>query len=128
MTDRIVLVGMAFQGRHGVNDREKVEAQRFEVDVELELDLEPAGRDDDLTVTVDYRGVYEITRQVVESRTFELIEALADTIARDVLKENPMVGQIVVRVRKPEVSLGGPLDFAGVEIRRSREPGSGSLR
>jgi dihydroneopterin aldolase len=33
MTDRIVLANMVFQARHGVNDWEKVEAQRFEVDV-----------------------------------------------------------------------------------------------
>lgn len=121
MTDRIVLAGMAFQARHGVNDWEKTEAQRFEVDLELELDLQPAGRDDDLTVTVDYRGVYEATRQVVESRTFELIEALAEAIAHEVLAANPMVRDVVVRVRKPEVSLGGPLDYAGVELRRGRE-------
>ncbi len=121
MTDRIVLAGMAFQARHGVNDREKTEAQRFEVDLELELDLRPAGRDDDLAVTVDYRAVYEITREVVERRTFELIEALAEAIAREVLAANRAVVAVVVRVRKPEVSLGGPLDYAGVEIRRARE-------
>jgi dihydroneopterin aldolase len=120
MTDRIVLAGMAFQARHGVNDWEKTEAQRFEVDLELELDLRPAGRDDDLAVTADYRSVYELTREVVERRTFELIEALAETIAREVLAANLAVAAVVVRVRKPEVSLGGPLDYAGVEIRRER--------
>lgn len=120
MTDRIVLAGMAFQARHGVNDWEKTEAQRFEVDLELELDLGAAGRDDDLAVTADYRGVYETTREVVERRTFELIEALAETIAREILAANHAVAAVVVRVRKPEVSLGGALDYAGVEIRRER--------
>lgn len=121
MTDRIVLAGMAFQARHGVNDREKTEAQRFEVDLELELDLRPGGRADDLALTADYRAVYDITRQVVERRTFELIEALAETIAGEVLAANRMISAVVVRVRKPQVSLGGPLDYAGVEIRRARE-------
>jgi dihydroneopterin aldolase len=65
--------------------------------------------------------VYEITREVVERRTFELIEALAEVIAREVLAANLAVTAVVVRVRKPEVNLGGPLDYAGVEIRRSRE-------
>jgi 7,8-dihydroneopterin aldolase/epimerase/oxygenase len=121
MTDRIVLAGMAFQARHGVNDWEKVEPQRFEVDVELLLDARPAGVDDDLAKTVDYRRVYEVTRGVVESRTFDLIEALAETIARDVLAEHGQVGEVVVRVRKPDVRLGGPLEYAGVEVRRARE-------
>ena len=121
MSDRIVLAGMAFQARHGVNDSEKTEPQRFEVDVELALDLRPAGVSDDLTRTVDYRGVYEVTRRVVEDTTFDLIETLAESIADEVLHAHEQVAQVVVRVRKPEVQLGGPLDYAGVEIRRERE-------
>jgi dihydroneopterin aldolase len=121
MSDRIVLSGMAFQARHGVAAWEKVEAQRFEVDVELILDVQPAGLDDNLALTVDYGSVYQITRQVVESTTFNLIEALAEAIAHEVLVEHAQVGEVVVRVRKPEVRLGGPLAYAGVEIRRVRD-------
>jgi dihydroneopterin aldolase len=120
MSDRIVLAGMAFQARHGVNDWEKEQPQRFEVDIELVLDVQPAGLDDDLTRTVDYRAVYGVVRQVVESTTFNLIEALAEAIAHEILGEQPQVDEVVVRVRKPEVQLGGPLDYAGVEIRRVR--------
>jgi dihydroneopterin aldolase len=121
MSDRIVLSGMAFQARHGVEAWEKVEAQRFEVDVELILDVQPAGLDDDLARTIDYAGVYQITRQVVESTTFNLIEALAEAIAHEVLGAHALVGEVIVRVRKPEVRLGGPLAYAGVEIRRMRD-------
>ena len=121
MSDRVVLSGMAFQARHGVHHWEKVEAQRFEVDVELSLDVQRAGLDDDLTDTVDYGSVYDIVRQVVELRTFNLIEALAEAIAREILGGDARVEEVVVRVRKPEVRLGGPLDYAGVEIRRVRE-------
>ena len=85
MNDRIVLSGMAFQARHGVHPWEKVEAQRFEVDVELALDVQSAGIDDDLTKTVDYGSVYQVVRQVVESTTFNLIEALAEAIAHEIL-------------------------------------------
>jgi dihydroneopterin aldolase len=120
MTDRIVLAGMVFLARHGVNDREKVEDQRFEVDVELGLDTAPAAAGDDLALTVDYRGVRETTRRVVEETTLELIESLADRIARELLVADQRVGEVVVRVRKPDVDLGGPLDYAGVEVRRVR--------
>jgi 7,8-dihydroneopterin aldolase/epimerase/oxygenase len=121
VSDRIVLAGMVFQARHGVNEWEKAEDQRFEVDVELVLDVQPAGLDDDLTRTVDYRGVYEAVRQIVVSTTFNLLEALAEAIAHEVLVDQPNVDEVVVRVRKPEVRLGGPLDYAGVEIRRVRD-------
>ena len=121
MSDRIVLAGMTFQARHGVHDWEKVEAQRFEVDVELVLDVQPAGLDDDLTKTIDYGGVYQVTRQIVESTTFNLIEALAEAIAHELLGAHGQVDEVVVRVRKPDVRLDGPLAYAGVEIRRIRE-------
>lgn len=120
MSDRVVLSGMVFQARHGVHDWEKVEAQRFEVDVELALDVQPAGLDDDLARTIDYGAIYQVTRQVVESTTFNLIEALAEAIAHEVLNDHAQVDEVVVRVRKPEVRLGGPLAYAGVEIRRVR--------
>jgi dihydroneopterin aldolase len=120
MSDRIVLSNMAFQARHGVHDREKVEPQRFEVDVELVLDVQPAGLDDDLAKTVDYGSVYQVVRQVVESTTFNLIEALAEAIAHEILGEHAPVDEVVVRIRKPEVRLDGPLEYAGVEIRRVR--------
>jgi dihydroneopterin aldolase len=63
--------------------------------------------------------VYETCRRVVEERRFELIEALAETIARDLLAAFP-VDAVTVRVRKPWVSLGGPLRAAGVELTRRR--------
>src|SRR6476661_7334116 len=68
MTDRIVLDGMAFRAIHGVNPEEQVTPQRFEVDVEVALDLGPAGRTDDLARTIDYGRVYDRCRDVVENR------------------------------------------------------------
>lgn len=120
MPDRILLDGMVFQARHGVHDREKVTAQRFEVDVELLLDLQPAGLEDDLERTIDYGRVYETVRAIVESTTFNLIEALAEAIAHELLSDFPALEEVTVRVRKPEVQLGGPLGFAGVQVRRRR--------
>ena len=119
MTDRIVLDGMVFQGTHGVYPEEHEKPQRFEVDVELALDLAPAGRSDDLAQTIDYGRVFETCRRIVESTRFDLIEALAEAIANEILAESA-ADEVTVRVRKPEVRLGGTLRFAGVEIRRRR--------
>jgi dihydroneopterin aldolase len=108
---------MRFEGRHGYHDWELKTAQPFEVDVELVMNLQPAGIDDDLTKTVDYGRVYEIARQVVESTSFRLLEAIAEAISHEVLLAFD-VREVGVRVRKPKVKLGGPLDYAGVEIWR----------
>jgi dihydroneopterin aldolase len=119
MTDRILLTGILAEGRHGVRDHERVVPQVFEVDVELALDLGPAGASDDLDRTVDYSRVDALVRELVEGRSFLLIEALAETIATEILAGFP-VEEVVVRVRKPAVVLGGPVESVGVEIRRRR--------
>ena len=61
-------------------------------------------------------------RQIVESTSFRLLEALAEAISHEILAEFP-VAEVGVRVRKPAVQLGGPIDYAGVEIWRRRSPG-----
>ena len=125
MSDRIVLSNMVFAGRHGWFEHEQREPQRFEVDLELLLDLAPAAATDDLAATVDYADAWATVRNVVETRSYRLLETLAEAISRDVLAAYPPVDAVVVRVRKPEVDLGGPLDWEGVEIARRRSPGDG---
>jgi dihydroneopterin aldolase len=120
MSDLVCLTGMVFRARHGVHEHEQLVPQRFEVDVELGLDLRRAAASDDLADAVDYAAVYETVRETVEGERSRLIETLAGAIAERVLAAFP-VDEITVRVRKPEVRLGGPLDHAGVEIRRRRE-------
>ena len=110
---------MQFQGRHGYYDYELLNPQPFEVDVELRLNLQPAGVDDDLEQSVDYGQVYAAVRQIVESTSYRLLEALAEAISHELLADFE-VTEVAVRVRKPEVQLGGPLDYAGVEISRGR--------
>jgi dihydroneopterin aldolase len=113
---------MRFEGRHGYYDHELSKPQPFEVDVELVLNLQPAGIDDDLDKSVDYAKVYETTRQVVESTSFRLLEALAEALSHELLSEF-VVTEVGVRIRKPHVKLGGPLDHAAVEIWRRRQNG-----
>ena len=122
MTDRIVLANMRFQGRHGYYEREMLTPQPFEVDIELVLNLQPAGVDDDLEKTVDYGKVYGAVRQIVESTSYRLLEALAEAISHELLSDFEVV-EVGVRVRKPQVQVGGPLDYAGVQIWRQRSNG-----
>jgi dihydroneopterin aldolase len=120
VTDRIVLANMTFQARHGVHDWEKRNPQRFEVDVELELDLGPAGRTDNLGQTIDYGPLYDQIAAIVNGRPVDLIETLAQAVADAILGSDLRIEAVTVRVRKPEVRLGGPLDHAAVEIMRRR--------
>jgi dihydroneopterin aldolase len=120
VTDRIVLHNMVFQGRHGVFEHEQREPQPFHVDVELVLNLQPAAVDDDLEKSVDYGAVFDATRQIVESTSFRLLEALAEAIAHELLVDFPAVTEVGVRVCKPNAPIDGVFDYAGVEIWRQR--------
>lgn len=114
--DRLSLIGMRFQGRHGVLAREKVDPQRFEVDLVLHVDLAAAAATDDLAATVDYATLFDLVRAIVEGRSFDLIEALAGAIAAAVLAATgpDRVSSVEVRVRKPDAPIDG--DFETVEV------------
>ncbi len=114
---KILLHGMKFIGYHGVDPDEQNRPQPFLVDVEAEGDFTEAAARDSLALTVDYRELYEIARRTVEQERFHLLEALSEAIAGRIL-QLPRVAAVTVRVKKPQVRLGGPLDYAAVEITR----------
>lgn len=126
MSDRIVLAAMRFQGRHGVTVEERAEPQPFEVDVELAMNLQPAGLEDELERTADYARAFQLCRELVETTSFHLLEAIAEGIAHELLAAFPRVDQVTVRVRKMRPPMG-KLAWAGVEVRRGR-PGAGRRR
>ena len=119
--DRIILQGMVFYGRHGVLPAERELGQPFVVDVELWLDLRPAGLSDDLAKTVDYGEVHRVAKQVVEGEPTDLTETVAERIANATLEEHPLVEVVRVKVKKPNVRLGDTvLDGSAVQIVRRR--------
>jgi 7,8-dihydroneopterin aldolase/epimerase/oxygenase len=119
--DRIVLEGMVFHGRHGTLPAERELGQPFVVDVELRLDLRPAGLSDDLAQTVDYGEVHRLAREIVEGTPVNLTETIAERIASAVLEDHPSVNAVRVRVAKPHVRLDDTvLAGSAVEILRRR--------
>lgn len=119
-TDKIQLVGMVFYGHHGVDPIEQELGQRFIVDVDVHLDLQPAGISDDVRDTINYARIYRLVKAIVEGPSRKLLENLAEVIAQGILTELN-VGTVRVKVKKPEVPMKGSiLDYASVEIFRSR--------
>ena len=120
--DRLSLIGMRFEARHGVLAWEKETAQPFEVDLVLHADLAAAAERDDLGATVDYAALHELVRAIVEGRSFNLIEALAGAIAAAVVAatDASMVDAVEIRVRKPKAPIDGAFDTVEVALRRRR--------
>ena len=118
--DRLIISGMTFHAFHGVTEHERESGQRFEVDVELVLDLSLAGRTDLIEHTIDVREIYETVTEVVMEGNFRLIEAMAERIA-DVLFDRYNVKDVSIRIVKPYAALGGIARGIEVKIHRQRE-------
>ena len=113
----IRLHNMIFYGFHGVSPAEKETGRRFEVDLELFLDLSRAEQSDRLKDTVNYKEVYQTVHDIMTGERFSLIEAIASRIADEILtKFKP--DQVKVRVRKKIPPVPGNLDDIEVEVER----------
>ena len=114
---RIELHGIELHGYHGVLEHERREGQRFLFDVELEVG--EAGASDRIEDAVDYREVLACVHEVSDGRAYHLLEALASALADGLLTRFP-VERVKVRVRKPDVVLASPVEFAAVSAERVR--------
>lgn len=119
----IELHGLLLHGFHGVLEAEQRDGQPFLFDVELILADETPARTDRIEDAVDYRDVAAVVREVSDGQRFHLLEALAAAVA-GALVERFAVERAVVRVRKPDVELGAPVDYAAVSASASAAPSS----
>ncbi len=118
--DAVSLTGISAIGHHGVFDFERRDGQPFLVDVILHLDLRPAGTSDDLTRTAHYGEVAELVSSIIAGKPFQLIEALAETIAAEILVRYP-VEAVDVTVHKPKAPISVPFGDVAVTLHRSRQ-------
>jgi dihydroneopterin aldolase len=120
MADRITVRGLRLDGRVGVPDEERATPQLLELDIELEVDLDAAARSDELADTVDYGPLIELCRRTLDRGEFKLLEGLAGALVDRVLEEAPRASAATIRVRKLAVPVDADVDFAEVELRRTR--------
>lgn len=122
--DHIQLNGMVFFGHHGTLAPERELGQRFIIDIDLQCDLRPAARADDLAQALDYSAVYRSARAIVTGPPVRLTETLAERIADAVLTEYAQVEAVRVRVTKPNVRLEDTvLSGSTIAIVRRRDGG-----
>jgi dihydroneopterin aldolase len=122
--DSITLTGLDVFAHHGVFDFERSEGQRFVIDVTLWLDTAPAAGSDDLAKTVHYGELALAINAAATSDPVDLIETLAERIARVVLENDP-VQRVRVTVHKPDAPITVPFTDVSISITRTRT-GSGS--
>lgn len=115
MSDAIVVRGIRAEGRHGLPGERDL-PQPYVVDVEIRDDLASVAKADRLDATIDYAAVCCEVRDVIESRSFELLETLGAEIA-DRLRALG-AGSVRVRVAKPRAAEALGVEEIAVVVER----------
>jgi len=109
-----------FYAYHGVLTDEQNLGGKFDVDVDLHCDLTRGAKSDHLQDTVNYERVYDCIRSLVLDKKHLLLESLASSIGKGILKNFTKVNSVTVRVRKPGAPVRGVIDHVEVELTEAR--------
>lgn len=118
--DTIMIRNLRVFAHHGVLPSEAERGQVFVIDLDLALDLEPAGRSDELERTIDYGALTARVAELVAARRRQLLEAVASDVA-DLALADQRVEQVRVRITKPHAPLGVDAEVAVEVVRGRRE-------
>lgn len=113
----VTLKAMRFHTRIGVLPHEAEIAQSVEVDLSVVVARPPGAAG--ARGIVDYRELYDIAAEVMSQQHHLYLEDVAEQIAARTL-EVKAIRAARVCVRKPHVSLPGPLAYAEVAVERKR--------
>lgn len=117
----IRLHNAVFYAYHGVLTDEQNLGGKFEVDVDLHCELARGAKSDNLQDTVNYERVYDCIRTLVLDKNHFLLESLASSIGKGILKNFSKVNSVTVRVRKPGAPVRGVIDYVEVELTEMRK-------
>lgn len=111
---------LQFYGYHGLLPEENKLGQRFNVDIELVVDLTLAGKSDRMEDSIHYGQAYDVIREVVEGDAKNLIEAVAEEIAGNLFGSFDLLQACQVKVVKPDPPIRGHYESVAVEIFREK--------
>ena len=116
MADKLSLHGLAVECKLGVLEEERAKAQTVWIDLELEIDASKAAERDDVREAVDYAALVASVKQLVEGKSYRLMETLAEDVAALILRQFS-TPEVEVKVKKRALP---SIDFAAVGIKRGK--------
>ncbi len=99
MADRLIIHELTAQCRIGVTEAERANPQTLWLDLELEIDAAKAAMRDDVSAAVDYAELVAHVARFLQSRSFQLLETVAEEVASLILKQFD-TPEVIVRVKK----------------------------
>ena len=111
----ITLDSLRFYAYHGAEPQEAIVGAWYTVDITIVADVTDAILNDNLSGTINYAKVADITKQQMQVRS-SLLEHVAGRIANALLDAFPAISLLNVKVSKENPPVGIPCSKASVEI------------
>jgi dihydroneopterin aldolase/2-amino-4-hydroxy-6-hydroxymethyldihydropteridine diphosphokinase len=116
--DKIRIKNLEVFAYHGVFEEEKVKGQTFIVDLTLHLDTRKPGQTDLLEDALDYGEVCYFVNDYMRDRAFDLLEALAENLAKDLLLKFSKAKEVELEIKKPSAPINLPFEYVSILINR----------
>lgn len=116
--DYIKITGLKIFAYHGVLPEEKKQGQDFYLNANLYYDMKPAGKSDVLGDALNYADCCRFMEEIVTSRSYDLIEAVAEQLCRALLFHYPMLRRVQLELCKPHAPIGMPFTDVSVNMER----------
>lgn len=114
----IRLEELDFFAHHGYYEEERKVGNKYTVDVEVLVE-NTTYTDDDLDHTINYEEIY-LTVSTIMSVSTKLLETLASSMCRELLKQFGTVQQVTATVSKHNPPIKGVCKQASVSITQTR--------
>lgn len=118
--DRITLKSLSFHAKHGHNRQERIDGNRFEVDITAFGNFRRSVAQEDLTQTFDYATAEKIVRGVMAGESRKLIETLCVLIGDKLFDTSPTVKKLSVSVRKLSPPVETPAAYSEITMEWNR--------
>ena len=98
--DKIILTDLRINAIIGIWDWEKRNPQTITIDLEMLTDIKKASQSDSIKDALDYKAVSKRVKQFIQESQFNLIETLAENVAKIILEEFD-VQWLKLKISKP---------------------------
>lgn len=117
-SDKIIVEDLEVYAYHGVFEEEKRLGQKFLLTLELDVPLQRAGKNDDLTASIHYGELSQLVAKAFCEESTDLIETAAEKTAALILKTYPLAQGVKVTLKKPWAPIGLPVEHAAISVTR----------
>ena len=115
----IRLSRLKLDARIGAYDIERGRTQPIEISLSVEVDHSASNPGEDLSQVVDYASMADRIREVVAQQHFDLLEALAQSLA-DALMEDIRINCLTLDIDKLQAPHLDDADHVGISYERRR--------